>query len=89
MLLLHIIIALFSVGFSTYLYFSPSRTKLKVSYALVLSTVATGTYLVVVSHAAMLRTCMTGLLYVGVTSAIIVAARHKLAVQTAIVDKQR
>lgn len=78
MLILHIAIALFSVGFSTYLYFSPSRVKLRVSYGLVAATVASGTYLVVVSQAAMLRTCMTGLLYVGVMTVVIAAARNKL-----------
>lgn len=83
MLLLHISIALASVVFSTYLYFVPSRTKLHASYALVGLTVASGTYLVVASHAAMLRTCMMGLLYVGVTSAVIAAARQKLIAQEA------
>ncbi len=83
MLLLHISIALASVAFSTYLYFVPSRTKLHASYALVGLTVASGTYLVVASHATMLRTCMMGLLYVGITSAVIAAARQKLITQEA------
>lgn len=78
MLVIHIVIALVSVAFSTYLYFSPSRTKLRVSWALVGLTVTTGTYLIIFSQAAMLRTCMTGLLYVGVMAAIILAARNKL-----------
>lgn len=82
-LLFHIAIALASVAFSTYLYFFPSRAKLHASYALVGLTVASGTYLVIASHAAMLRTCMMGLLYVGVTSAVIAAARQKLAAQEA------
>lgn len=80
MLVIHIVIALISVVFSTYLYFSPTRTKLHASWTLVGLTVATGTYLIVFSHAAMLRTCMTGLLYVGVMTAIILAARQKLVV---------
>ena len=81
--MLHIVIALISVGFSTYLYFAPSKAKLRASYVLVGLTVASGTYLMVFLQAAMLRTCMTGLLYVGATAAIIAAARHKLAVQEA------
>jgi hypothetical protein len=80
MLLLHITIALLSVAFSTYLYFVPTRVKLRVSYGLVGLTVASGTYLVVASQAAMLRTCMTGLLYVGVMTVVIAAARNKLLV---------
>lgn len=78
MLVIHIAIALISVAFSTYLYFSPTRNKLRASWSLVGLTVATGTYLIIFSHAAMLRTCMTGLLYVGVMTAIILAARQKL-----------
>lgn len=81
MLLLHILIALTSVGFSTYVYLAPSKNKLSVSYGLVGLTVASGTYLVVASHAAMLRTCMMGLLYVGASIAVILAARRKLALQ--------
>jgi len=80
MLLVHIAIALLSVAFSTYLYFVPTRAKLRASYGLVGLTVASGTYLVVASQAAMLRTCMTGLLYVGVMTVVIAAARNKLLV---------
>lgn len=82
MLLLHITVALVSIGFSTYLYVSPSHNKLRISYGLLGGTVATGTYLIIASHAAMLRTCMMGLLYIGVVSAIIVAARRKLAAES-------
>lgn len=78
MLFVHITIALVSVAFSTYLYFTPSRTKLRASYVLVVSTVATGIYLVIASQAAMLRTCMMGLLYVGVMVVIIAVAHNKL-----------
>lgn len=81
MLLLHIIIAVASVGFSTFLYFSPSRPKLGASYTLMGLTIATGTYLIVTSHVAMLRTCMMGLMYAGVVSALIAAAHRKLALQ--------
>lgn len=81
MLLLHVAIAITSVGFSTLLYFSPSRGKLRASYALMAATIASGTYLIVVSHVAMLGTCMMGLLYAGVVSALIAAAHRKLAAQ--------
>ncbi|MDB5161150.1 MAG: hypothetical protein JWO96_530 [Candidatus Saccharibacteria bacterium] len=79
--LLHVLIALTSVAFSTYLYISPSVTKLKSSYGLVASTLISGTYLVVSTKAHMLQACMTGLLYCGFVFAAIAAARRKLAVQ--------
>jgi len=81
MLILHIAIALASVALTTHLYFVPTRIKLRVSYALVGLTIATGTWLVVAAQAAMLRTCMMGLLYVGIMTVVIVAARNKLVAQ--------
>lgn len=81
MLLLHILIALTSVVFTTYLYFAPTQTKLNASYGLVGLTVATGTLLIVTTGVPILKTCITGLLYVAAMSVVIVMARRKLAVQ--------
>jgi hypothetical protein len=81
LVLLHVLIALASVGFTTYLFLSPTRTKLTVSYSLVGLTLASGTYLVVSTKAHVLQACLSGLVYIGVVSAAIIAARNKLAVQ--------
>lgn len=81
MLLFHIIVALTSVGFTSYLYFSPTQAKLNTSYGVVALTLGSGTYLVVSTRSHMLEACVMGLLYVAALSALIVAAHRKLAVQ--------
>jgi len=77
--LLHILIAVTSVAYATWLYFSPSPAKLRVAYGLVATTVASGVYLVVAAPSHLAQACVTGLVYLGIVSAAILAARHKLA----------
>jgi hypothetical protein len=79
LILIHVIIALSSIGFTTYLAISPSQAKLRLSYVLVALTLVTGTYLVVSTGSNLLKSCLTGLVYLAVVTAGIVAARHRLA----------
>ena len=81
--LLHVVVALAGLAQSTYAFFSPSRAKVRASFALLAATIASGTYLVVSTHSPMLQACMTGLLYTGVVSLGIVGANRKLAKQAA------
>lgn len=83
MLVLHIFIAIFSVGFATHLNFSPSETKLRVSYALVALTLLSGTYLVVSTGAQIVSACLMGLAYTLAMAVVIAVARLKLASQKA------
>ena len=76
---IHITIALLSVIYTAFVYFSPSKGKLRVSYSLVALTVATGTWLVVANPAHMVQSCITGLVYLGVIFFGIALARNKLA----------
>lgn len=78
-LIAHIIIALASVLYTGLMYFSPTRNKLRVSYALVGLTVASGTWLIVANPAHMVQSCMSGLAYLCVVFFGIALARHKLA----------
>lgn len=80
-LLLHIIIALTSLVFTTYLFFSPSKRKLQFSYGLVGLTVASGTILVVTQPAHLLQACVSGLVYISVVLAALALTRRKLALQ--------
>lgn len=79
LLLLHILTALTSVGFTVYLYFSPSTAKLRVSYGLLAGTISTGTVLVVVTHSPILQSCITGLSFVGISLVGILLTKHKMA----------
>lgn len=78
---LHIVIALASVLYAAFTYFSPSRTKLNVSYALVVMTIASGTWLVVANPAHMVQSCISGLVYIGAVFFAIALARRKLAAE--------
>jgi len=80
-LLIHIVIALASVAYTTYVYMSPSSAKLKGSYALVAATLVTGFFLVASQPAHIREACTSGLMYIGVMSFGLVAAHRKLAAE--------
>jgi len=82
-ILLHILIAISSLVFTTYTFFNPSKSKLQVGSLLVTLTLASGTYLVINSGAALIQACTTGLVYLAIVTAGLFASRHKLATQTA------
>lgn len=77
-LILHIIIALSSVAYTTLLLISPTKSKLIVSYLLVGVTLASGIYLTILNPAQMLRTCMAGLAYASLVTTGIMIAQSKL-----------
>jgi hypothetical protein len=81
MLILHIIIALASIIYTAYVFFFPSRSKLMVTYPLLVLTLLTGSYLVWSSPAHLAETCVMGLAYLAIISVGIVAAHKKLATE--------
>lgn len=78
-LVAHILIALAGLIYSTYLYFNPTPSKFRPANYLLAATIGSGTYLVISTGAPLLKTCLSGLLYLGVVYALITAARHRLA----------
>jgi hypothetical protein len=73
---IHVLLALTSLVFSGLTYFSPSKNRLKISYALIASTLASGTYLVISLHTNIFSACISGLAYLAfVTSATIFTYR--------------
>lgn len=88
-LLIHVIIALASILYTGYVYLSPSKNKLAVSYALVGLTVLTGTALVFQNQAYLLQACISGLLFLGAEFLAIAMARRKLAAATLKIDTSR
>jgi len=83
LLVSHIIIALGSVLYSTYLFFAPSKRNLQISYGLVGLTLASGTLLVVMSGARVLSSCLSGLTYLALVSIGMVRAHYRLAHEAA------
>ena len=78
-ILLHVIIALSSIGLTSYAYFRPSKSKLGFAYGSIAATIASGLFLVWSEPAHMMQACMSGLAYLGIVSVGIVAAHAKLA----------
>lgn len=78
-ILLHVLIALSGIIWTTYGYFRPTRTNLKVSYVLVALTFASGFYLVWSEPAKILHMCLSGLMYLAIVGVGIVLSQRKLA----------
>jgi hypothetical protein len=76
--IIHVIIAVLGIIWTTYGYVRPAKAGLRASYALVALTFVSGFYLVWHEPAQMIRACTTGLVYLGVVSLGILATRRKL-----------
>lgn len=72
-ILIHVLIALASIGVASATYFKPSTKLFATSYVLILATVASGTFLVVAAQASILHACLSGLFYVTVVSIVTIA----------------
>jgi hypothetical protein len=77
-LILHILIALTSVVYSGYVFLSPTKRRLRISYSLVCLTLFSGIYLVAVRHSPLLAACTSGLIYLGAVLTGLAAAQRKL-----------
>ena len=77
----HIAVAIISLVFSGFVSFAPTVFRLRASYALIGFTLASGTYLVVSTHAAIVTACTSGLLYLGIVTIAAVHAKHRLTNQ--------
>jgi hypothetical protein len=82
-LLTHIIIALSSVIFASYVMMRPSQAKFYASYGLVAATLVSGTVLTVQNSSHLLQACASGLVYVSVVTALTVLAQKKFATERA------
>lgn len=72
-LLLHIMIAISSIGIATVTYFRPTIKRLGVSYGFIVATVASGTALLIMNPGNIVHTCLSGLFYVTVVSIVTIA----------------
>lgn len=77
-LIIHILIALSSIAYASYMFFAPSRSKFVVSYSLVGMTLVSGSFLVLLQPAHMAQACVSGLAYTAFVLVAIVAAKRRL-----------
>jgi len=72
-ILLHIFIALSSIGVASAAFAKPSSTRFMASYGLIAATIASGVYLIAATSSNVLHTCISGLVYLTVVSGLTVA----------------
>lgn len=77
-ILIHVIIALASIALASFTYFKPSIKRLVASYGLIIATAASGTYLIVAAQGSILKSCLTGLLYLTVVSIVTIATHIRI-----------
>ena len=82
-ILIHVLVALSSIVYTTFVFVRPSPSRLKLSYGLIAGTFKTGTYLVMSKQAHLLQTCVTGLAYLGAMTLAVFAVHYRLAAQKA------
>jgi hypothetical protein len=80
--LLHVLIALSSIAWTSYLYLAPSKHKFYAAYGLIAATLASGAYLVISTGSPLLSSCVTGLVYLGIVSSGVIASSKKLGKNT-------
>lgn len=78
-LLLHVAIALMSVGIASYSYVRPNNANLRVSYSFIGLTLASGFYLVEATPGVMVHACMTGVAYITLVTTVTALTHRKLA----------
>ncbi len=77
-ILIHVIIALMSIAITSVVYFKPSIKRLALSYLFILSTVGSGTFLLLSSPSNILKSCLVGLLYLTVVTIVTIATHVKV-----------
>ncbi len=77
----HIVVAVSSLVCAIYAIFKPSPSTLRFSYGLTAATLASGTYIVLSTHTSLTQACTTGLVYLGIMTAGLTAARYRLVRQ--------
>lgn len=76
---MHVLIALTGLMQATYGLIVPSHNKIRMTYLLTLATLVSGGYLVWHLHTPILQSCVSGLVYLGVTLVATLAAKYRLA----------
>lgn len=79
LLITHISVALLSIAVASLGIFRPSHKLLHISYGLIGATLVSGTALVILSGSPVLSSCLSGLVYSVIVTALCATAHRKLA----------
>ncbi|MFO0920176.1 MAG: hypothetical protein U0451_00720 [Candidatus Saccharimonadales bacterium] len=80
-LIFHIFIAVVSVLYATYALLLPTRVKINVSLVMAITTLLSGTYLIVSTNASLINACISGIIYTSTVVLLIVLANKRLVAQ--------
>ena len=75
--ILHIAVALASIGAATIVFFRPSKNHFLISYGLIAATLLSGVFLVVGDPAHMLHVCISGSIYTTLISVATIMAQKR------------
>lgn len=87
--LIHVVIALSSVAYTTYACVAASRMRLRISYALIGMTLITGLYLIALNPDKALQATVSGTLYLVVMTLLTAVAQKRLSQTVALGDNRR
>jgi len=74
----HVSFALMSIVFALFAYLSPSKNKQFISRLMIAATLISGSLLIVITHANMVSSCESGLLYLATVGTLQVLAQKRL-----------
>lgn len=83
-IIIHVILATSSIIATSLLALFPSNKKLRINNILIGSTITSGFVLVLTAHVKILNTCISGLFYLCAVLAGTAYAKHRLASQKVI-----
>lgn len=81
LLITHIIIALGGLAAAAVALYTLSEKTIRLSHGLAAGTIATGTVLVVFGTSNILKSCLSGLMYLAAILVLTAAAKYRLATQ--------
>ena len=79
LLLIHIAVAFASIGYSAWVFFFPTITRLHVAYHFIAATLGTGTALVFLHPESLPQACVSGLMYVALQLGATLLIRRRLS----------
>jgi hypothetical protein len=74
---IHIVLAISSLIYTSLLFIAPSNRRFKINYALVTATLLSGTLLIFQTGSGLLQACMSGLFYLSMVSVGTLLAHKK------------
>ena len=80
-LIIHILLATFSVIYSFFIAIVPSKAKLLVNYSLIIGTVLSGGVVAFESPQYLGKTCIEGVIYLGIMTLMLIVSQKRIVLK--------